>query len=376
MPNFQGIARESNREANPGLRDLAGLRRVAVADAVSRDLLLLAWGAYQPLSGLMGLDDYEAVMKDGRLASGEPFPLPVVLPVDDDAARHIAVGDDVLLQDGRGFLAVLTVEERFRRQIDREALTIYRTRDVRHPGVAELVNGPTWCLAGPLAIVREPQPEYPEPADPATVKSLIASRGWRTVVAFQTRNPIHRAHEYLHKVALELCDGLLLHPLVGWTKADDVPAPIRMASYRVLLDRYYPPERTLLAVFPAAMRYAGPREALFHALVRRNYGATHFVVGRDAAGVGDFYRPEESREMVAAWADEIGITPLTFEAAGYCPRCQAVGSRRNCPHPDEWLSMSGTEVRRRLAAGEPLPPEFMRPEVAEVLIQGLRQTRA
>ncbi len=340
-------------------------------ESVAADLLLIAWGAYAPLTTFMNRDDYHSVLESSRLASGAPFPLPIVLPVTEALAQSLALGDTVYLQSADGLEATMTLEQKFPRRTDLEALEVYHTHDRRHPGVAELLATPSWCLSGAIEILAEPRPVFAEPANPALVKAIIAQHGWSTVVFFQTRNPIHRAHEYLHKVALEICDGLVLHPLVGWTKSDDIPAPVRMESYRVLLDQYYPKDRTALAVFPAAMRYAGPREALFHALVRRNYGATHFVVGRDAAGVGDFYRPDQARELVEEWAEEIGIIPLTFEAAAYCPRCRTVASRRTCPHASQWFSLSGTEVRRRLAQGQALSEDFMRPEVSEVLTRAL-----
>ncbi len=344
---------------------------IELEESVSADLLLLSWGAYAPLGTFMNHEDYLSVVQRSRLASGAPFPLPIVLPVRQDLADRLEIGSIVRLTDRNGLEAQLTVQDKFARLVEHEALEVYHTKESRHPGVAELLCTPDWCLSGPIQVIREPQAPFAEPAKPALVRDLIAHHGWNSVVFFQTRNPIHRAHEYLHKVALEICDGLVLHPLVGWTKSDDISAPIRMASYRVLLEQYYPKERTALAVFPAAMRYAGPREALFHALVRKNYGATHFVVGRDAAGVSDFYKPDAARELVEAWADEIGIIPLTFEAAAYCPRCRTVSSQRTCPHPQEWFSLSGTEVRRRLSQGEPIPQDFMRPEVSEVLSRAL-----
>jgi len=344
---------------------------IDLPEPVAADLLLLCWGAYAPLTTFMNRDDYQSVLERGRLAGGDPFPLPIVLPIPESTARSLSPSDVVHLKSVDGLRARMVVRETFPRLHEFEALQIYHTQDEHHPGVAELFNTPNWCLSGTIELLEEPRQLFTEPSKPSLVRAIIAQREWKSVVFFQTRNPIHRAHEYLHKVALEICDGLVLHPLVGWTKSDDIPAPIRMASYRVLLEHYYPKERTALAVFPAAMRYAGPREALFHALVRKNYGATHFVVGRDAAGVGDFYGPDEARELVEAWADEIGIIPLTFEAAAYCPHCRQVASGRTCPHSQHWFSLSGTEVRRRLSHGEALPSEFMRPEVSDVLTRAL-----
>lgn len=341
---------------------------VSITSSAGQDLLMLSWGAYAPLTGFMVKDDYDAVLSGMRLASGQLFPIPVVLPVPGSVFDQVAVGDIVVLVGPHRIKAELTVTDRFVRNLDQEAERVYQTRDKRHPGVHALYRQSAYCLSGSIRLMESPEMPYAEHGHPEVVRSRIQERGWNTVAFFQTRNPIHRAHEYLHKVALEICDGLVIHPLVGDTKADDVPVSRRMASYHALLSRYYPTHRTLLATFPSPMRFAGPREALFHALVRRNYGATHFIVGRDAAGVGQYYDPEAAVRLVRTHADELGITPLTFDQVGYCPQCQGMGSRRTCPHPEQWLALSGTEVRSRLNRGEELPHEFMRPEVSRVLM--------
>jgi sulfate adenylyltransferase len=339
------------------------------------DLECLAVGAFSPLSGFLGGDDHAAVVEHGRLAGGQVWTLPVVLPV---PAEVLARGPDRLaLSDRAGtVLAVVDVEEVHDPDPAAEAKQVFETDDPAHPGVAATLARPGLLVGGPVHVLRLP----PTPAalgprlTPAQVRAAAAARGWRTMAGFQTRNPVHRAHEYLHKVALEHVDGLLLHPLVGETKDDDVPAALRMACYRVLLEGYYPPERVLLSAFPAAMRYAGPREAVFHAIVRKNYGCTHFIVGRDHAGVGSWYGTYAAQEAFDAYGDgELGIEPLRFEHAFFCRRCDAMATSRTCPHPpDGRLHLSGTAVRALLQRGEPPPPEFSRPEVARVLADGYR----
>jgi len=329
------------------------------------DALLLAAGAYWPLDGFMGERDYRSVLRDLRLESGAIFPLPIVLAVPEDC--EAARADAVTLRTDDGAELLLEVQDRFRRQRPWEAFSVFRTDRTEHPGVARLMQEAELCLGGPVRLLSHGRPAFPEPWAPAETQRLIAERGWRKVVAFQTRNPLHRAHEHLLRLALEQVDGLLLHPLVGPTKGDDVPADVRMACYRLTLTAFFPPERVLLGVFPAAMRYAGPREALFHALVRRNYGATHVVVGRDAAGVLDLYHPDEGRAMVERYADELGVQPIGFPPVGFCPRCDGFVSSRTCPHRGHWLELSGTALRSLLQRGADPPPQLVRPEIAAQL---------
>ena len=327
------------------------------------DLECLAVGAFSPLTGFLGPADYAAVVEHGRLADGQVWTLPVVLGVPADA---LASGPDRLaLTDRDGtVLAVVDVED---------------VHDPDHPGVAATLARTGPLVGGPVHVLRLPAApaELGPRLTPAQVRAEAAARGWRTLAGFQTRNPVHRAHEYLHKVALEHVDGLLLHPLVGETKGDDVPAALRMACYRVLLDGYYPAGRALLSAFPAAMRYAGPREAVFHALVRKNYGCTHFIVGRDHAGVGSYYGTYAAQEAFDAYdPGELGIQPLRFEHAFFCRRCQAMATSRTCPHPAATrVHLSGTAVRELLGRGELPPPEFSRPEVARLLADGYRTRR-
>jgi sulfate adenylyltransferase len=335
------------------------------------DLDMLASGALSPLEGFMGRADYESVVESMHLARGLPWALPVCLAVDEPPA-----GDRVALADESGRkLAVLEVTEVYDYDKDREAENCFRTTDEAHPGVARLYAQKPKYLAGRVTVFERPEPAFPELAlDPAETRAAFAERGWKRVVGFQTRNPIHRAHEYLTKVALETVDGLLVHPLVGDTKGDDVPADVRVACYRVLLDGYYPDDRVLLSAFPAAMRYAGPREAIWHAICRKNYGCSHFIVGRDHAGVGDYYGTYDAQLIFDEFeAHELDIEPMFFEHSFFCKACGTMASAKTCPHDKEQhVFLSGTKVRELLGAGEVPPEEFTRREVAEVLIDAYK----
>jgi sulfate adenylyltransferase len=348
-----------------------GLERVTLSSREVSDLDMVASGALSPLEGFMGREDYERVVDEMRLASGLVWALPVCLAV--PAAPS---GDRVALEDEAGkLLAVLEVDEVYEYDRVREAERCFRTTDEAHPGVARLYAQQPLYLAGRVTVFDRPEPQFPELAkDPAETRAVFADRGWRRVVGFQTRNPIHRAHEYLTKVALETVDGLLVHPLVGDTKSDDVPAATRVECYRVLLDGYYPAERVLLSAFPAAMRYAGPREAVWHAICRKNYGCSHFIVGRDHAGVGDYYGTYDAQLIFDDFEPhELDVEPIFFEHSFYCRACGSMASAKTCPHPaEEHVFLSGTKVRELLAAGEVPPEEFTRHEVAEVLIEAYR----
>jgi sulfate adenylyltransferase len=335
------------------------------------DLDMLAAGALSPLAGFMGRDDYERVVDELRLANGLPWALPVCL-----AVERPPRGDRVALADGSGRpLAVLDVEEIYEYDKEREAERCFRTTEEEHPGVARLYAQHDLYLAGRVTVFERTAPAFPALAmDPAETRAAFAERGWRRVVGFQTRNPIHRAHEYLTKVALETVDGLLIHPLVGETKSDDVPAATRVECYRVLVENYYPQERVLVAAFPAAMRYAGPREAVWHAICRKNYGCSHFIVGRDHAGVGSYYGTYDAQLIFDEFEPhELDIEPMFFEHSFFCRRCGSMASAKTCPHPSEdHVFLSGTKVRQMLANGELPPVEFSRPEVANVLIEAYR----
>jgi sulfate adenylyltransferase len=347
------------------------LERVTLTSREVSDLDMLACGALSPLVGFMNREDYDRVVEDMHLASGLIWALPVCLAVP-EAPR----GDRVALEDEAGtLLGVLDVEEVYEYDKQREAERCFRTTDDAHPGVARLYGQHPLYLAGLVTVFERPRPQFEELArDPVETRAIFAERGWKRVVGFQTRNPIHRAHEYLTKVALETVDGLLIHPLVGDTKSDDVPAATRVECYRVLLETYYPPDRVLLSAFPAAMRYAGPREAVWHAICRKNYGCSHFIVGRDHAGVGDYYGTYDA-QLIFDELDphELDIEPIFFEHSFYCRTCGSMASAKTCPHAsDEHVFLSGTKVRELLAAGEVPPEEFTRREVAEVLIEAYR----
>ena len=351
--------------------DLDALKTIPLTSRELSDLDMLASGALSPLEGFMSQADYESVLENMRLASGLPWALPVCLAVDGPPVHdRVALADDA----GRP-VAVLEVEGAYDYDKQREAELAYGTTDTAHPGVARLDEQKAMYLAGKVTVFGRAAPAFPELAmDPADTRAAFAGRGWRRVVGFQTRNPIHRAHEYLTKVALETVDGLLIHPLVGDTKSDDVPAATRVECYDVLVDNYYPADRVLVAAFPAAMRYAGPREAIWHAICRKNYGCSHFIVGRDHAGVGDYYGTYDAQLIFDEFEPhELDIEPMFFEHTFWCNRCGAMASAKTCPHAaDDHVFLSGTKVREMLGNGELPPEEFSRPEVAQVLIEAYK----
>jgi len=371
---LQGGARQE------ALARVKSLKRLTLNSVAISDLEMIAVGALSPLTGFIGQADYQSVVENMRLSNGLVWAIPITLAASLEEAKLLREGEDVALLEPGGLpLGILHLREKFGYDKKKEAANIYRTTDEAHPGVARLYAQGETLLAGDVDLVNRPSHvEFPEfRRDPAETRRMFAERGWRTIVGFQTRNPIHRAHEYIQKTALEIVDGLLLHPLVGDTKAGDIPADVRMCSYQRILQGYYPPERVVLSVFPAAMRYAGPREAIFHAIARKNYGCTHFIVGRDHAGVGKYYGTYDAQLIFHEFEpSDLGITPLFFENAFYCRRCGGMVTAKTCPHPDsDHVSLSGTQVRTLLEQGQTLPAEFTRPEVAEVLLEAARTAK-
>jgi sulfate adenylyltransferase len=351
--------------------------KISVGARELSDLEMLAVGALSPLTGFQGEKDYRSILETMHLPSGLPWTIPVTLSLSEDEVKRVGGAEAVALTSEEGSpLAVLEIEETYRRDREAEAEGVFGTNDLQHPGVRALHEAGDYCLAGTVRVLGLPAHEdfVGYRLTPAETRAAFVRRGWKRIVGFQTRNPVHRAHEYIQKCALEIVDGLLLHPLVGATKGDDVPADVRMRCYEILFENYYPKDRAMMSVFPAAMRYAGPKEAIWHAICRKNYGCTHFIVGRDHAGVGDYYGTYDAQRIFEEFEpDELDITPLFFEHSFYCKACEGMGSPKTCPHGDEdRVILSGTKVREMLRAGERPPIEFSRPEVADILIAAMR----
>jgi sulfate adenylyltransferase len=393
MPEVQHLSRPhggelvnrlvSERERQEWLDRVEKLPKVFATPVTLANIEMLAIGGYSPLKGFMDREAYFSVLRTMRLPDGLVWSIPIVLPVPEEQVQEVKRSEAIaILGKSEGdeepqVYAIVQVSDVFRRDKEEEAKRVFGTTDLSHPGVERIFGEPDWLVGGKVFVFQLPkhppviQAHYMTPQE---TRSLFAARGYKRVVGFQTRNPLHRAHEYLVKCALETVDGLLLHPLVGPTKSDDIPADVRMRCYEVLIERYFPKERVVLAVNPAPMFYAGPREAVFHAIVRKNYGCTHFIIGRDHAGVGNFYHPFAAHEIFDHFSpDELGITPIFFDDAFYCTKCESMATSKVCPHEPEFrLYFSGTKVRSQLQRGELPPPEVTRPEVAEILLEFYR----
>jgi sulfate adenylyltransferase len=350
------------------------LKKVPLDSRAVSDVFMLAMGAYTPLDGFMGYDDWRGSCLDMKLSNGLFWPIPITLPVNKDLADSIQVGDEVALADAETgeILAVMDVREKYAIDKQLEAEHVYRTTDPKHPGVAKVLAQGEINLAGHVRVLSEG--EYPGKYPrlyirPAEARAMFLQRGWSSVAAFQTRNPMHRSHEYLAKIAVEVSDGLFIHQVLGKLKAGDIPAEVRTHAIQAMIDNYFRPDTVIQAGYPIEMRYAGPREALLHALIRQNFGCSRLVVGRDHAGVGSYYGPFDSQHIFdELWDGALLTKPLKIDVTFYCRKCYGMATAKTCPHDaKDHISISGTQQREMLSNNADIPPEFSRPEVVAIL---------
>ncbi len=365
----------NDEEKKELLKKVKYLKKLVISDRYVSDSEMIANGGFSPLNGFMTKEDAEEVINNLHLKNGLLWSIPIVLPVPDDIFNSFTIGDEVALYDRYNRpIAIMVIEDKFKLNLENYCKNVFKTNDLEHPGVKVVKKHGNNFIGGEIVrLLNRPIREGVDNKyylDPSEVRKNIEQRGWEKIVAFQTRNPIHRAHEYIIKTALEPMDGVIIHPLVGETKPDDIPASVRMKCYEVLIENYFNKDRVLLSVLPASMHYAGPREAIHHMLIRKNYGATHMIIGRDHAGVGNYYGTYEAQEFVEQFVDELEIQPLKFEHSFYCKKCESMASLKTCPHTKDYhIHLSGTKVRAMLKEGMKPPKEFSRPEVADILIK-------
>ncbi len=378
VPPHGGKLKPLLLEGEELLQNMEKAKSMPVIRLTSReasDLIMMATGAFSPLEGFMGSEDYRSVTENMHMADNTLWPIPITLSVHTEQSDSLPTGTEAALVDDESgeIMGSIQILEKFSYDKHHEAKLVFRTEDEAHPGVAKLYAQKEILLSGPVKAFSEgPYPElygnhYGRPKE---TREIFEQKGWSTVAAFQTRNPIHRSHEYCTKIALEVSDGLLIHPLVGKLKADDIPADIRMKCYEVLLEHYYPKNRVVLKVYPMEMRYGGPREAILHAIFRQNYGCEYMIIGRDHAGVGNYYGPFDAQKIFDEIGDgELFIKPLNIDWTFWCHKCDGMASNKTCPHEKEdRVLISGTKVRELLATGQSLPKEFSRPEVVRILM--------
>lgn len=362
-------------EKEEGLKEASYLKTVRLNSKEASDLVMLANGAFSPLRGFMVREDYQQVVREMRLYNGLLWPIPITLSISQAEADRIKETEEIALvnSDSDEIMASMLVQEKYSYDRELEAIQIFSTIDKQHPGVMSIYKQGEVYIGGPVKIYSECDypGRFPEFARPEETRAIFTDKGWITIAAFQTRNPMHRSHEYLTKIALEVCDGLLIHPIVGRLKSGDIPAEVRMECYRALLDNYYPRDRVVLKVYPMEMRYAGPREAILHAIIRQNFGCSHLIVGRDHAGVGNYYGPFDAQKIFDELRPrDLNIQPLKLDTTFWCKRCGAMASEKTCPHDEkDHLLISGTRLREMLERGEKPPEEFSRKEVLEILVK-------